>query len=490
MLVRIRFLSVLVALTECFVKILILKLKKQKRSSLILPYNFRIVSNMKLLNQLLITLFSLFINVVCLSSEVGSESESICSVIHCPDGCISNIYTIEELINKLQLNAYEFNHEDLSHLISDLQEKDILADQINNMSVPVMAFNFLNAWFDGQMNYKFDSSLGFIKDKNEKIVFLNINVPNAISFASKTLRDYNPERDKNLDDIKTFFNHEFINQIHSLANQYHYIDGKFIEKKQKFSSRKKIIFLKYDIHNSVLLKSRKYGFIFHTDVKGNITLHKYVKRSEPPDYESELKKLSDDLVERLTHNKVSYLDAITEFYQDFMLLHPYSGGNGRTGRVLMQVLIKKLFGFEFRLPYHFHEELRHEAKILSDELFIEMMRSSLDNKLLIKKMKDTKKSQIETKYLEETADSNKYTDKKFQSFKLNSDGPIVSNDPNLLGNLNYADLPDEVTKHDKLVFYGVPVKERESYLNKIELMFKYGRNSRGKKIIYQTYKHI
>lgn len=82
-----------------------------------------------------------------------------------------------------------------------------------------------------------------------------------------------------------------------------------------------------------------------TDEKGYRDIDVWIGESKkkakyiPPGH-NELDEMMDNLIEILNKNKLT-VKAIFEVYAQFLLIHPFLDGNGRTGRALIMVLLKK-----------------------------------------------------------------------------------------------------------------------------------------------------
>jgi prophage maintenance system killer protein len=88
-----------------------------------------------------------------------------------------------------------------------------------------------------------------------------------------------------------------------------------------------------------------------------------------PEYEkiySALKQFTSNLREMINSGKYSAEEITAYCVREFIIIHPFNDGNGRTGRLLGQLIYKKLTGKTILFPKEFHEESSHSEKHLAD----------------------------------------------------------------------------------------------------------------------------
>lgn len=57
-------------------------------------------------------------------------------------------------------------------------------------------------------------------------------------------------------------------------------------------------------------------------------------------------------LEALLQRSITTIDDIADFYAEFLEIHPFRNGNGRTARVLFALLVQRLFGLRFVALIH------------------------------------------------------------------------------------------------------------------------------------------
>ena len=157
--------------------------------------------------------------------------------------------------------------------------------------------------------------------------------------------------------------------------------------------------------------------------------------------------------------------------QDFLIIHPYKDGNGRTARIFGQALYEKLTGKTVIFPEEFHAELDHSPH--------EMARALAD------------KAQV----LEDRRAGEPISNYTSAVFKKTDSLPTIMKDQPAAHNpgdvafwpevkiqtktFKYADIPPAIRQFKDPVYYGRPAKSLEDAERNMKTLFQFGRNNRG-----------
>lgn len=204
-------------------------------------------------------------------------------------------------------------------------------------------------------DYRFDGSLGvWIESPSEVGIDPNINILQAYRFFTRvrSLRSFS------VSDL------ERLRMIAFKEARIYDPNLKTSRKIPKFASDgKKNNFRdkKTDITPAAIERLRKYGHTVHE------TSTEYII-----DYdESKLKENLAHYVEelnRLIEEKKPWEEVVAFAVQELLLIHPFDNGNGRTARLLGQIIIFHLKGAPALLPPEFREELKYTQEELVQAL--------------------------------------------------------------------------------------------------------------------------
>jgi len=156
--------------------------------------------------------------------------------------------------------------------------------------------------------------------------------------------------------------------------------------------------------------------------------------------------------------------------QELLIIHPFSGGNGRVARMLGQILYKKLTGKTMYFPKHFHKELAYSLTTLAKTIMPPISKMGIT----ASSVSDASRTiYINMNLLPETrivGPANiKITDSGFFDTFTHSNKTY-----------QYSSLPAEVkmTGRTEFIYYGRPAQSLEDAEKKVDLLFQYGRQTR------------
>lgn len=163
---------------------------------------------------------------------------------------------------------------------------------------------------------------------------------------------------------------------------------------------------------------------------------------------------------------------IAKMIRDFIALHPFDNGNGRTGRLLGQILIQKAMNKAVWFPKEFHEELSHSLTDLESILDPMLGQSALQD------YRSTFATEIErAKQAGAAVETAKIDGPKSEI----GDSPFIKTFFSKGRPISYAKLPAHVKakRYDKDLYFGKPYATENELENGIKMMFQYGRSNRG-----------
>lgn len=220
------------------------------------------------------------------------------------------------------------------------------------------------------------------------------------------------------------------------------------------------------LHAEVALALKEYGYeVAHLD--NGRTRVRY------PD-EARIQKNLQFYVSMLNHmlSRGYGASRITSFaVQELLLIHPFSGGNGRTARLIGQAIYFHLTGKAAVFPSEFHKEMSYSI----EELAVSLKKSqggidSIDLTVLdfIATIKNRKNLGQNLKTVNLEVPSAVERDESFYGEFRNNGKKIV-----------YHALPEQIRKHNGDLYYGRPAKSPEEAEDFLKKLFQFGRGSRG-----------
>ncbi len=275
-----------------------------------------------------------------------------------------------------------------------------------------------------------------------------------------------------------------IKKIHSKATQYYIKDGFFLERSSQYTNRRRVRLKKSEAHPEVLKRAEDFGFKVVNTSDKYVHIYKYQEGKPPPNYDKILKQLIAETNNKLMHaaDNIERLFVMVSFYQDFMLIHPFDDGNGRTMRVLMQAFIDSNYDFS-SLPILFHRELGYSKREFGQSLIKQYQKQSYNNpvvniailKLILARENEIGNQIYQTRKISVTPHVSSIYNQPFQSFKIRD--LIVSNDPELKGDLQYLSLAKNIISVDEQVYYARPIYANHNMPRLVRNIFQYGRTT-------------
>lgn len=220
------------------------------------------------------------------------------------------------------------------------------------------------------------------------------------------------------------------------------------------------------IHPEVKERLERYGYEVRNS-KGNTK----ISYARPPDRGDPLEKFVSELnLMAARHHPPERIAAYAA--QELLLIHPFHNGNGRTARLLGQIIYEKLTGKPLVFPPAFHEEMNHGLDDLAKMI---ALRPPLPAQATLAQQLD---------------DASSATFRYFGTVPKPLDGVLPAHPSQdhpffpefKIGKrtIHYAKLRGEEIKPLRpLLFFGKPADSGEQALEQMRLLFRFGRNSRG-----------
>jgi hypothetical protein len=168
--------------------------------------------------------------------------------------------------------------------------------------------------------------------------------------------------------------------------------------------------------------------------------------------------------------------------QELLIMHPFKDGNGRTARLLGQILYKKLTGKTILFPAEFHKEMSYPLHELASKLFADpasFVRDSVTmngvrNFVRPKSMTEIselayRRDQVLPQMLDKVAPvSTKVKESEFPDFQFDT------------RKIDYKALPDDIRHVDQeVIYYGRTADSDKDAEKMVRILFEHGRTTRG-----------
>jgi hypothetical protein len=183
-------------------------------------------------------------------------------------------------------------------------------------------------------------------------------------------------------------------------------------------------------------------------------------------------------------NSPEYVAAFV--HQEIALFHGFNGGNGRLGRLLAQILYKKLTGKSIVFPKEFHRELEYSAGDLANSISVAQGLMSVPY------------PPPNLTYLGPFGfrGGSRGLAKGVGPVSARSAPPalppqVTVRDANTMrfASLDTAALPLDITHARDVLYYGRPAKSEEDAVKNMKILFQYGRSNRGG-ATFDLYSHV